>query len=982
MNKDLKEILFCPLDLFRLFLSRWKLIVGLSLFLALAAVAYLIFRPANYVAQASFKEMADREESWSVKEFFVGSFSLNNSSQAATIMLSKEVLRPLIMKLGLQAQVPSFQKRFSKSFFTNFYENILAEFNTPLKDIDGFVFENVQYEKELSLSLFFSFVSEDSFELLDKDKNKIATCHLKERYQDKDIKFTLLRTPKNLILNKIYQLNLLPLPAIADSLVQKITVKYLKENYSVLLLTMKGRDRHLIAAILNELMEQYQNYLKKESDDLAKEQLSYLKKRQLDVNENLKNTLTEYENYLSKNLDREGFFTFGQEMDTLLSPHNKYHSQLFDIDLEIANLQKNRSSFSTQDGELNRLEDAISGLKNEKDLLSLSLLSDSKQESLKELQNKHQRIETIDLNLKKLETMDLNSPKCDVDEKIDKLILEKKGYLEERERVLLSKADFDWLKDKDLKIVSIREKREKCESLLLKLKTQKIKKEDLCLDLGFMQNSLTDPRQKKSLMEYLENFIYLLNVKERTLDSSFFYQEVDFDSLDLENTRKRYFEALASLEDLKNNLEQLSHAKEKLNLQDFEISSLGVMLNDSVSNSILSRAASLNLEMQDKKNRSEKDLFRIQEEVSIQKRFLALHLDELCQLNLLSQKITIRKIDNFRKMLLNLLNQEISLLEQRSERAIATKIANLNEEKRLLLDKTKEIQNRMQQLPLRWKSEKLLQLKTEMAMKMMQTNANLFESKNIARQLHQVLSKPLDKAIAPLFPKSPRLRLFFLFFWVLFIFLLFFIFFVKEAFRGFEISLEMLRASSFHISGYLSSSLTRKKIEYKREDLNTLREMNNLLSFQEKNKFISILANDGPNFSFHLANLLSKKDKKVLVIDCDFSKPSEKGLAQFLERETKSLNVLSEKGFDYLPAGGPYFFSSEILSSQKFSALLQDLKNKYDHLIFFSDSSFKSPEGKIFLKFSDLAFLTIRREKIDDLKKVQTNSYLSFVGIS
>lgn len=955
----MKEIIFCPLDLWRLFFKKLKKILIFSFIGSFILLLYLLSLPVSYPISATFKEMVDKDENWSVKEFFVGSFAINNYSQASTIMLSKQVLTPLVEELGLQANIQLGSNKISK-FFKNCFENILAEVGYPLKDEERFVFKNVKYNDEKPLNLFISFNSENSFTIFDEDKKKIKNGLSNEPFQLNKLIFTLTRVPKNLILHNFYDFTILPTISLADCLSQKISIKSLKENRNVLLLTFKDRDRYRGANILNNLMLQYQKYLKKESDNFANEQLIYLKKRQMEMNENLNSSLDEYENYLSKNVKDKGFFTLGHEMDTLLSPHNKYNSQLFDLELEIANLQnlKKNPNFYNQEGELGKIENDLAHLKNEKDLLSLSLLEHAKTLGKNSLDK---RLEKIDMELKKLQKNEISSL---LDPSVDKLIQEKQKFIEEKESLALA-SDFDWVKDKNKRMISVKEKREKYEALLLKVKNDE---KDLGLNI-----QIKDPSNKRALLEYLENFIYLLKVQEKSIDSCFFSTNLDLNGLDLDTSRHLYLTNISSLEGLKNDLEKISHVKEKLKIDDLEISSLSTILNDPVSNSILNKAATLILEMQDKKNRSDNDFARMKEELAIQKKFLALHLDELLDLNLLSQRLTVNKIEQLRKVLLNLLNQQISLLDERSQRLIDTKIAKLKEEKSLLLDKNKEIQEKMEELPLRWKSEKLLQLKTDLSMKMMQTTANLLESKSIARQLHQVLSKPLDLAIVPLQIKPPKLRLFFVIFFLFFMILSFFFIVIKEALSGFTLSLEML-SFSHHTSGYLSH-LNRYDLEYKKRDLQTLREMINFLTLQDK--IISILSNTGSDYSFHLANLLSKSGKKILVID---SEDISDGFLQYLDKDT--LPIRSQGEFDYLSMGNSSPFSLEIISSQKFKDILFSLENKYDHLIIFTKTSFNDQMGKVLLRLSDCSFVTIKNETIEDLKKIQTNSHLSFVAIS
>jgi tyrosine-protein kinase Etk/Wzc len=101
------------------------------------------------------------------------------------------------------------------------------------------------------------------------------------------------------------------------------------------------------------------------------------------------------------------------------------------------------------------------------------------------------------------------------------------------------------------------------------------------------------------------------------------------------------------------------------------------------------------------------------------------------------------------------------------------------------------------------------------------------------------------------------------------------------------------------------------------------------------------------NFAISLA----RRNKKVLLIDCDLRKAniatilnvahSQPGLIQYLTdnisysliiKEIK-LNERDDKVLDFIPAGGTVNNSSELLESEKLSHLIEDLAPDYDHII-------------------------------------------------
>jgi len=98
--------------------------------------------------------------------------------------------------------------------------------------------------------------------------------------------------------------------------------------------------------------------------------------------------------------------------------------------------------------------------------------------------------------------------------------------------------------------------------------------------------------------------------------------------------------------------------------------------------------------------------------------------------------------------------------------------------------------------------------------------------------------------------------------------------------------------------------------------------------------------------SINLAATLAQTEAKVLLIDADLRKPrmhsylgvkNHEGLANHLGGFSSVESIIrrmDEFNFDYITAGNIPPNPAELLSSKKFSALVEQLKEHYDYIIF------------------------------------------------
>jgi hypothetical protein len=105
-------------------------------------------------------------------------------------------------------------------------------------------------------------------------------------------------------------------------------------------LKFKDSNRKKTIAFLNQIVASYQNFLKEENQAIADAQLTYLDKRQQELNSQLDLALQEHVSYLQNLLGEKGFIGLEQGLEMLYEPQELYTSKLFDVDFEISHLSE------------------------------------------------------------------------------------------------------------------------------------------------------------------------------------------------------------------------------------------------------------------------------------------------------------------------------------------------------------------------------------------------------------------------------------------------------------------------------------------------------------------------------------------------------------------------------------------------------------------------------------------------------------------
>lgn len=376
MRKQLEEIRFFHAEDFFWLLKREKrrltLFACLGIFLA---CCFLLLLNPSYTIEASFKEQKEEsglESKDLLKQLFSGSLS-SSSSHTVDLMKSRAILRPLVEKLGLQAEFIS--SGYLEDALRLARDLWIAEWKNPLPIPDVFRCKDIFYEGEKTLELEICFIDPERFEILDK-KARLASGVLGEKVEIPHLLgICLTKAPESLKLQKPYRLRIHPWQKTLRSLTKKLKVIPRKASSCLYDLNYKTKDPVEGALILNTLMELLQGYLKNEHDHLAKEQLAYLAKRKEELSGELEKDLRDRALFMGKNLETQGFFTLSQEFSIFLEPHAKIMNELFMIEEELEQLEKEGalSVHSPLARTLERMGSEYDSLAQQKDLLKTSV---------------------------------------------------------------------------------------------------------------------------------------------------------------------------------------------------------------------------------------------------------------------------------------------------------------------------------------------------------------------------------------------------------------------------------------------------------------------------------------------------------------------------------------------------------------------------------------------------------------------------------
>ena len=907
----------------------------------LLGLMYAFLSCPKFRVEASFLEGGSSGgiESSLKQMVFQSISSSSTEAKASSLMRSNCILKPFIQKEGLQIRV--FQRNLLSKLYHRLYDNYTVIFKGSVKDIDDFVFKDVTSVSDGPSSFFIRFITDKDFLLLDEKKNKIGKGELHKPFVSPSLTFTLTYKPSAISLKKDYRMHVGPWEELALGFRKGITIKTDKNNPKLLRLTIDERDRFRATRILNSLMDVYKNYLVEENDKQAASQLEYLEKRQQQMQKICQQDVAEHIQFLENRIGQRGFASSDVEMQFYLKPYFEHLGRLHEIECIQAWIQNKSSPLYLSNflgASFKNLSEKIHNLSQEKDLIDLSL-------SMQQM-------------------------------KQDQSFL----------KPTIQGSRVDW--EKELK--EVRQQITLIESAIEENSLEKLESTEVGAIPIWLRNLQEEKETKKypevqeEFSSYLTNLVRLLKTQEATLRKRVINPQSvpkEFLGINLQMSKHLFGSYTNQVDTLELNIKNYQIALEKLAEPDFEYSALSSIAKEKIAGDLLSSITHLTWQLRDTSMLTEKEKARVEKELKMKKMVLRSHIQELIRVDQLTLHHIHDKLTSLQQVMLDRINQEMAVLDTETSDLIEESENNLQAEKRLLEDKLEDLKSSMKETLVYQEKELDFQLRNKMRAQVIQSIAQLVESKTISNNLSQVQSKPLDYALAPSRPQGKSG-----FFLPLLIGLMgalvgFLFFFVQALFKGLPVSNHTLKLLQQKVLGALSSSVETSSLEdISDNDLETLRRAVSFLEdYPEDKQVIGLIHPQGTNYAFSLLSLLATRKDKLLLINCDLQNPyqkkEEKGWLNFLAKGKGEVPILQEKGFDYLPSGGSTRFAVEALTSPDFINLLEKLKQKYNWIFLYSRASLSQVESKLFLPLSTKTLVTLEEESIETLQPFVNWSY-------
>ena len=946
-------------DLFSILRRSKRKILLTACVCGMIGVLFAVIKPIRFQAEGTFRERGIKESaihsSPSVIHLLGGGGS--NDSEATSLMLSRKILKEVIEKLHLQGDLQAVQDiesipklvkqniQLAIASFKNSVQPTLKDLYCPLK------IDSLTYSGEIPIHLEIKFIDDKQFEVFDRAlfNRLIGQGRLGVPFQYEQLSFTLVAIDSKPLTNQTFKLRIDSLSNTAQTISQILDIKPSKTDKNLLKINYEHRNRHLASDIVNEVMHCFQSYSKKYHADIAANQLNYLSQRRDQLSQNLTNLMHKHADFLAVDLYGSGFLESNKEMDFLARSQHEYKQKLLDNELEIKRLTHIKlddfthyDRYSANDGDTTIINTIFSNMR-----------------SLK------QQRDALEIEIQKKAISQGTNHKYYFELQIDELKEVQKNLRELRE----IKEQFQQGNQIDQPLKLLNDPR-----YLLKVWFDRL------------QNvSKNDPAHREEMREsfqfYLNNLERLFGVHERILQERLTHQQNhvgEYQGISLEVATDLYRDFSKQLIQMESTIRQNTFFIHQIEDPQFEITSLSAGLNDPISAEIIQKASHLVLNLRDQNNQSIREQERIKEELNLERTFLILHLEQMVQLMELNKQLIDEKIFALQNVSLELIHQQISLLEKNLQDYLKARLNNLEQERSLIKRHLENIHTEMAQLPQKWVSEQLLTQEVATNHLIVEEIAKLVETKNISHNLEVIQSAPVDLAIPPIHPLTPKIFLLGILGLLIGAFLSACYALIQSLNQGLRVSSRLVEQMGFHVSGELSSPLPLDESLVSKTQLETMRRVQiyfDTARLEERtahlpeNKLLLLIEGDGPHYARLLASLLTKRGLKVLSLDLNFHPSSNHspGILQYLKEELTTLPIQTSESGDYVSSGGENPFANELITSKAFQSLIDNLQPSYDWILAITPAHATSVEAESLIPLFPFAAVTLRQEKIEEL---------------
>jgi len=891
------EIFISGADIKKLYCRHKKWLKRCVLAVTLFAALYALRRPPCYLAEASFKQGGSKPSigfSMPSLHLLDGFMGLSGESNTSSLMRSRSLVAEVVEKLGLQIERVPFSR--IARFFSQGVQNITLFAGTELEEPSRFNFENVSYKKEKAALFYLQFHSEDAFTLLNAKKKVLAQGRCGEPLQVETLSFTLVSPADSITCGTLYSFQIAPLFTVVDHYLKISKVEPKKGSPELLELSCLHQNRQIACSFLNQLMGSYQNYLRRNYYRVAEEQEAYLEKRLEEMGAGLERSLENQSLFMQEQLRKTGFLQTSDRTKVLTESNRRYSQKADNYGLDLHHY----------------------------DPVAVEQISDC-EEKLFSLE------------------VDQGREKLSIQKQLQETSLQLQAVREALISLQKEELDFQSLKQLDHPTAEIKE--------LFKEYTTHLVSQTLGKERGKELQILSD-----ELVRHLSQMLPLLTEQEKTLQETLRSGSLvsnEFQGIPLELAQKLFLDYQGQLDGLQVGVKQLLFVKSQVENPDVDLSSLGTLPSDPITQQMVQKAAELQMQLQDDQNRTSKEQGRLQDALTAQKKFLSFHLGQTAELQRLHLKLVEQKIGGLKQMSQGLIKNEKEVIEER----------------------LRELRKRLSLIPDNWLKESQIKLQSDLSRGKFEGLAQLLESKKLEKLLFQVGATPLDMAFAPLFPKTNYFIVYPVVAALLSFFILFGALFLMRLFRGFPLSIEALTAAGFSQYAELSSRVEGSFLELKRGDLEALRYISRKIS--KECTILTLLNQFHPNCSANLAEILAAQGEKVILVPCFFDQiplsNEQKGFWHYLQGEIEELPIQQLGSYDFLPCSGRTRLGVELMMSRGFTQMLQFLKESYTRIILLTPAELNSQETYHFTTFSDQILVAMREESLIDLRIFQAS---------
>lgn len=453
----------------------------------------------------------------------------------------------------------------------------------------------------------------------------------------------------------------------------------------------------------------------------------------------------------------------------------------------------------------------------------------------------------------------------------------------------------------------------------------------------------------------------------------------EFQGIDLNTAKGLYLGYSKELDSIEAAESQQKYIINQIAEPTFDISSLSSILTDGVSQKMIAEASAHVFALKDQNNRTTKELERLRQELVVQKGFLTEHLNQSIELLKLRHNLILEKIQNLKILTLDLIEQEVSVLDKHLFDLVKTRLEQLDQERSVIVQHQKDLQEKMAKLPVQWVSERIVDQQMNLNANMVEEITKLVESKNTSHNLDLIQSAPVDAANIPVQPKNPRTLFLAVLGAILGVVFALGHAFARTLIDGFPVSLSNLQLARQHIAGKLSERFqTAPESTLADNDLATLRRLTVFLEQQpsqlgQGRTASFLLGPKGMNYSSRVAQLLSKQGRKIVIISLKFDQfkqtQEQDGIIQYLEGIINWPNIHKKAEYDFINSGGVTRFGHELLCSSRFPILIEELRKKYDWVILVSRAPIGSPEAEHLISIAQNSVISIAGETWKDIQR-------------